>query len=68
MARKTAEKPDPKPEPGGLDEKPVRLIFDTETHRKLRILAAVEGVSMANFARSTLERVIGEEFARLGLK
>jgi plasmid stability protein len=39
-----------------------------DVHRMLRKLAADDGVSMASFARETLERVVREEFKRRGLK
>ncbi len=48
--------------------KPVRVELADDLHRMLRKLAADENVSMAAFARETLERVIREEFKRRGLK
>lgn len=52
-------------EPG---TKPVRVELTDEVHRLLRKLAADEGVSMAQFARATVERIVRDEFKRRGLK
>lgn len=48
--------------------KPVRVELPDDVHRQLRMLAAAEGVSMAHYARTTLERIVREEFQRHGLK
>src|SRR5262249_7815 len=48
--------------------KPVRVELEEDVHRMLRKVAADEGVSMAAFARQTVERVVREEFKRRGLK
>lgn len=50
------------------NQKPVRVDFDPETHHLLRKVAADEGVSMAAFARTTLEKVIRDEAKRRGIK
>jgi hypothetical protein len=49
-------------------DKPVRVELTDDVHRMLRKLAADEGVSMASFARETMERVVREEFKKRGLK
>jgi hypothetical protein len=48
--------------------KPVRVELPDDVHRMLRKVAADDGVSMASFARDTVERVVREEFKRRGLK
>src|SRR3954454_12341414 len=48
--------------------KPVRVELTDDVHRMLRKLAADDAVSMAAFARETVERVVREEFKRRGLK
>jgi hypothetical protein len=50
------------------DLKPVRVELTPELHRLLRKVAADEGVSMAAFARLTMERVIREEAKKRGVK
>ena len=67
MAKK---KPETKPMPTAAEptHKPVRVDFDPEIHHLLRKVAADEGVSMAAFARTTLERVVREEAKRRGIK
>lgn len=48
--------------------KPVRVELPDDVHRMLRKVAADEGVSMAEFARETVKRVVTDEFKRRGLK
>jgi hypothetical protein len=48
--------------------KPVRVELSGDVHRMLRKLAADDGVSMAAFARESVERMVREEFKRRGLK
>jgi plasmid stability protein len=48
--------------------KPVRVELTDEIHRMLRKLAADDGVSMAAFARETVETIVKQEFKRRGLK
>jgi Meiotically up-regulated gene 113 len=56
--------------PVGYDAslKPVRVELSDDVHRMLRKLAADDGVSMAAFARESVERMVREEFKRRGLK
>lgn len=46
----------------------VRLDLTPEVHRLLRLVAADEEMSMASYARDTLERVLKEEAVRRGIK
>lgn len=48
--------------------KPVRVELAPSLHKLLRKVAADEGVSMAAFARTAMERVILEEAAKRGIK
>jgi predicted HicB family RNase H-like nuclease len=48
--------------------KPVRLDLSPEVHRMLRLVAAHEDVSMAAFARDSLEALLREEVKRRGIK
>lgn len=48
--------------------KPVRLDLAENVHRLLRKVAAEHGVSMASYARDSLERHLKEEAGRLGIK
>jgi predicted HicB family RNase H-like nuclease len=48
--------------------KAVRLDLTPEVHRLLRMAAADEGVSMAAYARTLLERHVREEAKRRGIK
>lgn len=66
MARKKTEAKDMSAAETAL--KPVRVELTDDIHRMLRKLAADDGVSMASFARETMDRVVREEFKRRGLK
>jgi hypothetical protein len=48
--------------------KSVRLDLTPEVHRLLRRVAAGADMSMASYARDTLERVLREEAKRMGIK
>jgi hypothetical protein len=65
MARKKGEK---KPMPAAAEPKtkPVRLDLLEETHRRLRVVAAEEGKSMAEFARDLVERIVNEMYGNIG--
>jgi hypothetical protein len=52
----------------GAELKTIRLELTEDVHRMLRKLAADEDMSMAAFARKTVERVVREEFKKRGLK
>lgn len=66
MAKKKAEKADMTAT--DVELKPVRVEFPPDLHRLLRKVAADEGMSMAAFARTTMERVIVEEAKKRGIK
>jgi hypothetical protein len=67
VARKQAKKAEmiPAAEPV---LKPVRLDLTPETHHLLRRVAADADMSMAAYARDTLERVLKEEAKKRGIK
>lgn len=48
--------------------KPVRLDLEVEVHRMLRLVAAHEGLSMAAYARDTMERHLRGEIKERGIK
>lgn len=66
MAKKSARKPEMIATE--VELKPVRVELPPDLHRLLRKVAADEGVSMAAFARSTMERIILDEAKRRGIK
>ncbi len=47
--------------------KPVRLDLPDDVHRRLRLVAAHEGMSMASYARDVLARNLEDEVKRRGL-
>jgi plasmid stability protein len=66
MARKKPEKTEmPATE---TETKPVRVDLPPDVHRLLRLVAADEGVSMAAYARDSLEQSVRAEAKRRGLK
>ena len=66
MARKTGKKA--MPATADVETKPVRLDLPPDVHRLLRIVAADEDISMAAYARKSLEAHLREEVKRRGLK
>jgi hypothetical protein len=50
------------------EHKAVRLDLTPEAHRLLRMVAAHAGLSMAAYARDSLERLVREEAKRRGIK
>jgi hypothetical protein len=68
MARKKSEKPKVQAIEEETKLRPVRLDLTPETHRLLRLIAAYEDVSMANYARDQLENHLKEEAKRRGIK
>lgn len=65
MARKVGKK---MPATAKPEVKAVRLDLTPEAHRLLRMVAAHEGLSMASYARTLLERHVREEAKRRGIK
>jgi predicted HicB family RNase H-like nuclease len=66
MARQKAGKK--MPATAQPEAKAVRLDLTPEVHRLLRMVAAHEGLSMAAYARTHLERHLREEAKRRGIK
>lgn len=57
MPRKKSEEGKPM-NAAGVELKPVRLELSPEAHRQLRIKAAIEGMSMASYARQIVEEFL----------
>jgi plasmid stability protein len=46
------------------EARPVRVDLPAEMHARLRVVAAVKGVTMAAYAREVLERAIAEDYPK----
>ena len=67
MGRKRTEKPKmPAAAEPEVKTKPVRLDLDPEIHRKLRVVAAEQGKTMAVFAREAVEKWVLDLYPKIG--